>query len=272
MYKESNFKLVLFNITHVWIPYHRVFELCDQQFRLAAMKPSKKNSVSDEWPAIFALYYVDETSLKWKVGGRRWCSLSVESTLNSFNQEWQVVSLVLFCWMLSGSLLICSFCRSQSPLLIATLEIDLLLAWLCAIQSFCTRQNQYHHSRMQHIWKIAHSGNELMISYVCWFGVLLDLHSDSVLKESAFSWESRKPALHLCNHNPLAWLKGWNEHQKLKFVDYHHRDWDYYIPYLMMALHSTSRETTKCTPAMLQFGHELRLPIELLHNCSYSQV
>ena len=54
------------------------------------------------------------------------------------------------------------------------------------------------------------------------------------------------------------------EAQLSKFVDDHHRDWDYYIPYLMMALRSATHEATKCTPAMLQFGRELRLPIDLL--------
>ena len=37
-----------------------------------------------------------------------WCLLSIQQ----MNQEWQVAPLVLFCRMLSGSLLICSFCRS----------------------------------------------------------------------------------------------------------------------------------------------------------------
>ena len=54
------------------------------------------------------------------------------------------------------------------------------------------------------------------------------------------------------------------EAQLSKFVDEHHRDWDYYIPYLMMTLRSATHETTKCTPAMLQFGRELHLPIDLL--------
>ena len=54
------------------------------------------------------------------------------------------------------------------------------------------------------------------------------------------------------------------EAQLSKFVDNHHRDWDHYIQYLMMELRSATHETTKCTPAMLQFGRELRLPIDLL--------
>ena len=54
------------------------------------------------------------------------------------------------------------------------------------------------------------------------------------------------------------------EAQLSKFVDDHHQDWDYYIPYLMMALRSASSESTKCTPTMMQFGWGLGLPTDLL--------
>ena len=54
------------------------------------------------------------------------------------------------------------------------------------------------------------------------------------------------------------------EAQLSKFIDEHQRDWDHYVPFLMMALRSATHETTKCSPAMLQFGHELRLPVDLL--------
>ena len=54
------------------------------------------------------------------------------------------------------------------------------------------------------------------------------------------------------------------EAQLSKFVDKHQKDWDHYVPFLMMALRSATHETTKCSPAMLQFGHELRLPVDLL--------
>ena len=54
------------------------------------------------------------------------------------------------------------------------------------------------------------------------------------------------------------------EAQLSKFVDDHQRDWDHYLPFLMLALRSATSEATKCSPAMLQFGRELRLPVDLL--------
>ena len=54
------------------------------------------------------------------------------------------------------------------------------------------------------------------------------------------------------------------EAQLSKFVDEHQHDWDHYVPFLMMALRSATHESTRCTPAMLQFGRELRLPDDLL--------
>ena len=51
-----------------------------------------------------------------------------------------------------------------------------------------------------------------------------------------------------------------SEAQLSKFVDHYHRDWDYYIPHLMMALNSATHET----PVMLQLERELCLPTDLL--------
>uniref|UniRef100_H3AH72 Gypsy retrotransposon integrase-like protein 1 n=1 Tax=Latimeria chalumnae TaxID=7897 RepID=H3AH72_LATCH len=44
----------------------------------------------------------------------------------------------------------------------------------------------------------------------------------------------------------------------------HQRDWDQYIPLLLMAYRTAVNETTKCTPALIMFGRELCTPIELL--------
>ena len=54
------------------------------------------------------------------------------------------------------------------------------------------------------------------------------------------------------------------EDQLVKFVDYHERDWDEHIPYLMLAYRSAIHESTGCTPAKVIFGRDLRLPDLLL--------
>ena len=53
------------------------------------------------------------------------------------------------------------------------------------------------------------------------------------------------------------------EDQLAKFVDYHQRDWDEHIPYLMLAYRSAIHESTGCTPAKVIFGRDLWLPIDL---------
>ena len=48
------------------------------------------------------------------------------------------------------------------------------------------------------------------------------------------------------------------------FVQDHQRDWDEFIPLLMMAYCSSIHDTTKCSPAKLMLGREMRLPVDLL--------
>ena len=110
--------------------------------------------------------------------------------------------------------------------------------------------------------------------YVCRFGVPLELHSDQgrnfeskVFREMCTLLgikKTRTTPLHPQSDGMIERMNRTLEAQLSKFVDDHHRDWDYYIPYLMMALRSATHESTKCTPAMMQFGRELCLPIDLL--------
>ena len=110
--------------------------------------------------------------------------------------------------------------------------------------------------------------------YVCRFGVPLELHSDqgrnfesNVFKEMCALLgikKTRTTPLHPQSDGMIERMNRTLEAQLSKFVDDHHRDWDYYIPYLMMALHSATHKSTKCTPTMMQLGRELCLPIDLL--------
>ena len=50
-------------------------------------------------------------------------------------------------------------------------------------------------------------------------------------------------------------------------MEQNQKDWDRWIPFLLMAYRSSIHETTKQTPACLMFGRELVLPIDLLHDC-----
>ncbi|CAI5684478.1 unnamed protein product [Oreochromis niloticus] len=42
------------------------------------------------------------------------------------------------------------------------------------------------------------------------------------------------------------------------------RDWDQHLPLVLMAYRSAVQESTKCTPAALMSGHELRTPVDLV--------
>ena len=48
------------------------------------------------------------------------------------------------------------------------------------------------------------------------------------------------------------------------FVSEHQRDWDEYIPLVMMAYRSSIQESTSTSACKMTFGHEIRLPIDLL--------
>ena len=54
------------------------------------------------------------------------------------------------------------------------------------------------------------------------------------------------------------------ESQLSKFVSKDQKDWDHLPLLMMLALRSATQESTKSTPAILQLGRELRLPVDLL--------
>ena len=54
------------------------------------------------------------------------------------------------------------------------------------------------------------------------------------------------------------------ENQLATFVQDHQKDWDLHLPLPLMSYRSAVDETTKLTPAVLMFGRELRVPLDLL--------
>ena len=48
------------------------------------------------------------------------------------------------------------------------------------------------------------------------------------------------------------------------YVSQNQKDWDVYLPLLVLAYNSSLHDTTKCTPSKVMLGRELRLPIWLL--------
>ena len=49
------------------------------------------------------------------------------------------------------------------------------------------------------------------------------------------------------------------------FVGDHQRDWDIYLPFVMMAYRSAEHETTGCTPNYLMLGREVSTPLDIMY-------
>lgn len=50
-----------------------------------------------------------------------------------------------------------------------------------------------------------------------------------------------------------------------KYVSDHQRDWDVHLPLVMMAYRSSVHASTQYTPHYLLFGHEIRLPVDVMY-------
>ena len=49
-------------------------------------------------------------------------------------------------------------------------------------------------------------------------------------------------------------------------------DWDHHLPYVMMAYRATIQESTKCTPNLLMFGRETRLPVDIVYGATNTEM
>jgi hypothetical protein len=56
-----------------------------------------------------------------------------------------------------------------------------------------------------------------------------------------------------------------------KYVSHHQRDWDQWLPILLLAYRSSVHASTKHTPYQLMFGHDPTLPLDLIHGQSLNK-
>ena len=105
------------------------------------------------------------------------------------------------------------------------------------------------------------------------FGIPGELHSDQGLnfKSSVFQevctllgiYKTRTTALHPQSDGVVERYNRTIEAQQATFLQDRWRDWDRHLPLLIMSYRSAVHETKKFTPAILMFGRELRVPLDL---------
>ena len=114
----------------------------------------------------------------------------------------------------------------------------------------------------------------LVEEFVCRFGAPLHIHSDQGRNfcSKVFNEMCTLPGIKKTQTTPYhpqsdGMVERYNrtlEPQLSMFVETHQRDWDQYIPYLLMAYRTAVHESAKCTPAKLMLDNEIRVPIDLV--------
>ena len=116
---------------------------------------------------------------------------------------------------------------------------------------------------------------ELLVrEFVCRFGVPLLIRSDQGrnFESQLFSEMCRLLGIRKTRTIPyhpqsdgMVERFNWTlEAQLSKFADHNQKDWDEHIPFLLMAYHSATHDTTSCSPARMMLGRELKMPMDLM--------
>lgn len=120
----------------------------------------------------------------------------------------------------------------------------------------------------------ATTAERLVSEMFCRFGVPEELHSDQGrnFEAGVFSEVCRRLGIKKTRTTPLhpqsdGLVERFNRTlatQLAILTSRQQRDWDHHLPLVLWAYRTAVQESTKCTPAALMFGHELRTPVDLV--------
>ncbi|TWW54740.1 hypothetical protein D4764_0276330, partial [Takifugu flavidus] len=118
------------------------------------------------------------------------------------------------------------------------------------------------------------TAEHLVNEMFCRFGVPEELHSDQGrnFEAKVFSEVCRRLGIKKTRTTPLhpqsdGLVERFNRTlatQLAILTSRRQRDWDQHLPLVLWAYRTAVQESTKCTPAVLMFGHELRTPVDLV--------
>jgi hypothetical protein len=116
----------------------------------------------------------------------------------------------------------------------------------------------------------------LSAEWIARYGAPVIIHSDQgrnfeseLFKELCKMWDIKKTrtARYRPNSNGLVEKQNRTLKKLLRsYVEENPSVWDDHLPYITMAYRATIHESTKCSPNLLMFGEEIRLPTDLMYN------
>ena len=117
--------------------------------------------------------------------------------------------------------------------------------------------------------------DKLFTEFICRYGLPLQIHTDQgaqftsdlfvVLCKMLSICKTRNKPFHQQSSGLVERLNRIIEDMLSKFVSKHQKDWDKYLPFLMMAYVSSVHETLGETPCFIMMGREATLPVELIY-------
>jgi hypothetical protein len=113
-----------------------------------------------------------------------------------------------------------------------------------------------------------------LVDYCCRYGFMCNLRSDRGPQFASHTWVTVCEKLGILPRKIVAYRLQGNPTERtnrtikecIKSYAEEHRDWDKNLSSIAIALRTSPNETTKYSPAMLTFGHELRSPFTLPQN------